>query len=153
MGTNFYCRKINRKHRKMFSDDLNELSQYITYNIDNTELDLVEKVTEFIESNSDLEKEIHLGKRSYGWQFLWDYHDGKYFNSNLDSIKEFLSQDDIVIYDEYGNFYKVEQLFNDELSNCLYKDAMHNDGMDGEYSEYYFKSEDGLRFSKFENFG
>lgn len=153
MGTNFYCRKINRKHRKMFSDDLNELSQYITYNIDNTELDLVEKVTEFIESNSDLEEEIHLGKRSYGWQFLWDYHDGKYFNSNLDSIKEFLSQDDIIIYDEYGNFYEVEQLFNNELANCLYKDAIHNDGMDGEYSEYYFKSEDGLRFSKFEDFG
>lgn len=152
MGTNFYCRKINRKHRKMFSDDLNELSQYITYNIDNTELDLVEKVKEFIESNSDLEEEIHLGKRSYGWQFLWDYHDGKYFNSNLDSIKEFLSQDDIIIYDEYGNFYEVEQLFNDELANCLYKDATHNDGMDGEYSEYYFKSEDGLIFSKFEDF-
>lgn len=136
----------------MFSDDLNELSQYITYNIDNTELDLVEKVKEFIESNSDLEEEIHLGKRSYGWQFLWDYHDGKYFNSNLDSIKEFLSQDNIIIYDEYENFYEVEQLFNDELSNCLYKDAMHDDGMDGEYSEYYFKSEDGLRFSKFEDF-
>lgn len=153
MGTNFYCRKINRKHRKMFSDDLNELSQYITYNIDNIELDLVEKVKEFIESNSDLEEEIHLGKRSYGWQFLWDYHNGKYFKPNLESIKEFLSQDDIIIYDEYENFYKVEQLFNDELSDCLYKDAIHNDGMDGEYSEYYFKSEDGLRFSKFEDFG
>lgn len=152
MGTNFYCKKLDKKHRKEFFDDLNELSQYITYNIDNIELDLVEKVKEFIESNSDLEEEIHLGKRSYGWQFLWDYHDGKYFNSNLDSIKEFLSQDDIIIYDEYGNFYEVEQLFNDELANCLYKDATHNDGMDGEYSEYYFKSEDGLRFSKFEDF-
>lgn len=153
MGTNFYCKKLDKKYRKEFSDDLNELSQYITYNIDNIELDLVEKVKEFIESNSDLEEEIHLGKRSYGWQFLWDYHNGKYFNSNLDSIKEFLSQDGIIIYDEYGNFYEVEQLFNDELSNCLYKDAMHDDGMDGEYSEYYFKSEDGLRFSKFEDFG
>lgn len=152
MGTNFYCKKINKKRRKEFSDSLNELSQYITYNIDNIELDLVEKVKEFIESNSDLEEEIHLGKRSYGWQFLWDYHNGKYFNSNLDSIKEFLSQDDIIIYDEYGNFYEVEQLFNNELANCLYKDATHNDGMDGEYSEYYFKSEDGLRFSKFEDF-
>lgn len=152
MGTNFYCKKLDKKYRKEFSNDLNELSQYITYNIDNIELDLVEKVKEFIESNSDLEEEIHLGKRSYGWQFLWDYHDGKYFNSNLDSIKEFLSQDDIIIYDEYGNFYEVEQLFNDELANCLYKDATHNDGMDGEYSEYYFKSEDGLRFSKFKDF-
>lgn len=152
MGTNFYCRKIDRKHRKMFSDDLNELSQYITYNIDNIELDLVEKVKEFIESNSDLEEEIHLGKRSYGWQFLWDYHNGKYFKPNLESIKNFLSQDDIAIYNEYGEHFTVDQLFNDELNNSLYKDSTHDDGMNGGYSEYYFKSEDGLRFSKFEDF-
>lgn len=153
MGTNFYCRKIDRKHRKMFSKDLNALNEHISLNIDNPEINLLKEVNRFISAYRDFEKEIHLGKRSYGWQFLWDYHDGKYFNSNLDSIKEFLSQDDIVIYDEYGNFYEVEQLFNDELANYLYKDAMHDDGMDGEYSEYYFKSEDGLRFSKFEDFG
>lgn len=152
MGTNFYCKKINKKRRKEFSDSLNELSQYITYNIDNTELDLVEKVKEFIESNSDLEEEIHLGKRSYGWQFLWDYHDGKYFKPNLESIKNFLSQDDIAIYNEYGEHFTVDQLFNDELNNSLYKDSTHDDGMNGGYSEYYFKSEDGLRFSKFEDF-
>ena len=152
MGTNFYCRKIDRKHRKMFSKDLSALNEHISLNIDNPEVNLLEEVNRFISDYRDFEKEIHLGKRSYGWQFLWDYHDGKYFNSNLDSIKEFLSQDDIIIYDEYGNFYEVEQLFNDELANCLYKDATHNDGMDGEYSEYYFKSEDGLRFSKFEDF-
>lgn len=153
MGTNFYCRKIDRKHRKMFSKDLSALNEHISLNIDNPEINLLEEVNRFISDYRDFEKEIHLGKRSYGWQFLWDYHDGKYFNSNLNSIKEFLSQDGIIIYDEYENFYEVEQLFNDELSNCLYKDAMHDDGMDGKYSEYYFKSEDGLRFSKFEDFG
>ena len=83
---------------------------------------------------------------------LWDYHNGKYFNPSLESIKGFLLQKNIVIYDEYGNFYTVDQLFNDEIANCLYKDAMHDDGMDGEYSKYFFKSEDGLRFSKFEDF-
>ena len=153
MGTNFYCRKIDRKHRKMFSKDLSALNEHISLNIDNPEINLLEEVNRFISDYRDFEKEIHLGKRSYGLQFLWDYHDGKFFNSNLNSIKEFLSQDDIIIHDEYGNFYEVEQLFNDELANCLYKDAMHDDGMDGEYSEYYFKSEDGLRFSKFEDFG
>ena len=152
MGTNFYCRKIDRKHRKMFSKDLSALNEHISLNIDNPEINLLEEVNRFISDYRDFEKEIHLGKRSYGWQFLWDYHDGKYFNSNLDSIKEFLSQDDIIIYDEYENFYEVEQLFNDELSDCLYKDAIHDDGMGGEYSKYFFKSEDGLRFSKFEDF-
>ena len=153
MGTNFYCRKIDRKHRKMFSKDLSALNEHILLNIDNPEINLLEEVNKFILDYYNLEKEIHLGKRSYGWQFLWDYHNGKYFNPSLESIKGFLLQKDIVIYDDYGNFYTVDQLFNDEIANCLYKDAMHDDGMDGEYSEYYFKSEDGLRFSKFKDFG
>ena len=153
MGTNFYCRKIDRKHRKMFSKDLSALNEHISLNIDNPEINLLKEVNKFILDYRDLEKEIHLGKRSYGWQFLWDYHNGKYFNPDLNSIKKFLSQDDIIIYDEYENFYEVEQLFNDELSDCLYKDAIHDDGMGGEYSKYFFKSEDGLRFSKFEDFG
>ena len=152
MGTNFYCRKIDRKYRKMFSKDLSALNEYILLNINNPKINLLEEVNKFISDYCDFEKEIHLGKRSYGWQFLWDYHNGRYFNPNLYSIKEFLSQDDIIIYDEYENFYKVEQLFNDELSDCLYKDAIHDDGMGGEYSKYFFKSEDGLRFSKFEDF-
>ena len=152
MGTNFYCRKIDRKYRKMFSKDLSALNEYILLNINNPKINLLEEVNKFISDYCDFEKEIHLGKRSYGWQFLWDYHNGRYFNPNLYSIKEFLSQDDIIIYDEYENFYEVEQLFNDELSDCLYKDAIHDDGMGGEYSKYFFKSEDGLRFSKFEDF-
>ena len=123
MGTNFYCRKIDRKHRKILSKDLSALNEYILLNINNPKINLLEEVNKFISDYCDFEKEIHLGKRSYGWQFLWDYHNGRYFNPNLYSIKEFLSQDDIIIYDEYGNFYEVEQLFNDELSNCLYKDA------------------------------
>ena len=105
MGTNFYCRKIDRKHRKMFSKDLSALNEHISLNIDNPEINLLEEVNRFISDYRDFEKEIHLGKRSYGWQFLWDYHDGKYFNSNLDSIKEFLSQDDIIIHDEFSSHH------------------------------------------------
>ena len=100
MGTNFYCRKIDRKHRKMFSKDLSALNEYILLNINNPKINLLEEVNKFILDYRDLEKEIHLGKRSYGWQFLWDYHDGKYFDPDLNSIKRFLSQDDIIIYDE-----------------------------------------------------
>lgn len=152
MGTNFYCRKINRERRKMFYKDLSALNEHIRLNVDNLEINFLEEVDKFMLDYYDFEREIHLGKRSYGWQFLWDYHNGKYFNPSLESIKGFLLQKDIVIYDEYGNFYTVDQLFNNEIANCLYKDSMHDDGMNGEYSKYYFKSEDGLRFSKFEGF-
>lgn len=151
MGTNFYCKKIDRKRREEFSENLDYLCSYIKHKINDPCIDLKEKIQEFLEDNFEFEQEIHLGKRSYGWQFLWDYHNGKYFNPNLESIKGFLLQKDIVIYDEYGNFYTTDQLFNDEIASCLYKDSMHDDGMNGEYAEYYFKS-DGLRFSKFEDF-
>ena len=75
-----------------------------------------------------------------------------FLTCSVESIKNFLSQDDIAIYNEYGEHFTVDQLFKDELNNSLYKDSTHDDGMNGGYSEYYFKSEDGLRFSKFEDF-
>ena len=66
MGTNFYCRKIDRKYRKMFSKDLSALNEHISLNIDNPEINFLEEVNKFILDYYNLEKEIHLGKRSYG---------------------------------------------------------------------------------------
>ena len=151
MGTNFYCKEINKKKRKKFSDDLNDLSNYISHHVDNPEIDLKKKVEEFLDDNEEFEKKIHLGKRSYGWQFLWDYHNGLYFQSNLESIKKFLSQKNIVIYDEYGKYFTVDQFFNQEIAYSLYKKDNLDDGMSGPYSSHYFIS-DKLRFSKFEDF-
>ena len=42
MGTNFYCRKIDKKHRKMFSKDLSALNEHISLNIDNPEINFLE---------------------------------------------------------------------------------------------------------------
>ena len=88
MGTNFYARIIPSQERK-------------------------EKVKKLIDENNfnakdeinDLFQEIHIGKRSAGWKFLW--------NSNLDkpdvykkltkkSIGEFLHRPDVKIYNEYN---------------------------------------------------
>lgn len=151
MGTNFYCKEINKKKRKKFSDDLNDLSNYISHHVDNPEIDLKKKVAEFLDDNEEFEKQIHLGKRSAGWQFLWDYHNGLYFQPNLKSIKKFLSQKNIVIYDEYGKYFTVDQFFNQEIAYSLYKRDNLDDGMRGPYSSHYFIA-DKLRFSKFEDF-
>ena len=53
MGTNFYCRKIDRKHRKMFSKDLSALNEHISLNIDNPEINLLKEVNKFILDYSD----------------------------------------------------------------------------------------------------
>ena len=66
MGTNFYCRKIDRKHRKMFSKDLSALNEHISLNIDNPGINLLEEVNRFISDDRDFEKKNHLRKRSYG---------------------------------------------------------------------------------------
>ena len=45
------------------------------------------------------EKEIHIGKSSYGWTFLFRYHGGEYYET-FKEFKKFLK--DKVIKDEYG---------------------------------------------------
>lgn len=62
---------------------------------------------------------IHLGKSSGGWQFLWEHHDGKYYDVTLESIKEFLAREG-EIFDEYGNEFSAKE-FIEEIECKLYK--------------------------------
>lgn len=45
------------------------------------------------------EEEIHLGKSSFGWQFSFQYNDGKFYK-NIEEMKKWLF--DKVIENEYG---------------------------------------------------
>lgn len=117
----------------------------------NTACDFHELHSKYNEMILDIIPErVHLGKRSHGWQFLWDYHDGRYFKANLESIMEYLK--DKIIVDEYGEVFSLDQFLDDEIGYCLYNaDGKLEDGM-REYSRYTFISDDGLRFSKNEDF-
>lgn len=151
MGTNFYCKKpISKKNRKLVVEQLNALIKEVENECNN--INLQDIFLDYKESIDTLLPEpIHLGKRSHGWQFLWNYHNGKYFDANLNSIKIFL--EDKIIYNEYGKVFSLDAFLNEELGKCLYnKDDKLDDGMNGNYSIHFFLS-DGLRFSKFEDFG
>ena len=155
MGTNFYCReKISKKSRTQIRSLLDDLSKRIENADESVDIaNMYDSCKESIEEY--IPEEIHLGKRSCGWQFLWDYHNGKYYEANLESIKKYLS--DKIIYDEYGRIFTIDQFFNDEIKYCLHnKDGKLEDGTDyGSiygYSSHYFKSNDGLRFSIDEDF-
>lgn len=86
MGTNFYARIIPSKERK----------EKVKKLIDENNFDAKDEI-------NDLFKEVHIGKRSCGWKFLW--------NSNLNEpiydkltkkcISEFLHRPDVKIYNEY----------------------------------------------------
>lgn len=150
MGTNFYCKKpISKKNREMVVEQLNALIKEVENECNNINLqDIILDYGENIETL--LPERIHLGKRSHGWQFLWNYHNGKYFDANLNSIKVFL--EDKIIYNEYGRVFSLDGFLNEELGKCLYnKDGKLDDGMNGNYRRDFFLS-NGLRFSKFENF-
>lgn len=148
MGTNFYY-KIPLKKR-----EIEELKDCITEDPSLRELkDCIYMITE--------NRVIHLGKRSYGWQFLWDFHSGDHYEANLNSIKEFLKNSGGYIVNEYDEKFTIEQFFEDEIKDCLYKDENHCDAYayhEKHPEEYKYNisshefSSDGLRFSRDEDF-
>jgi hypothetical protein len=49
---------------------------------------------------------IHLGKRSGGWKFCWNFHKDKYY-SNKEELLSFIRSGRVV--DEYGEEWNVEE--------------------------------------------
>ena len=150
MGTNFFCiEKISRRQRSKIKSLLREYIEVVDKV--NTACDFHELHSKYNEMIlKSIPERVHLGKCSYGWQFLWDFHNGRYFKANLESIKKYLK--DKIIFDEYGEVFSLDQFLDDEIGHCLYNaDGKLEDGMK-EYSRYSFISDDGLRFSKSEDF-
>lgn len=52
---------------------------------------------------------IHLGKRSSGWKFLWNFHKNKFY-SNKEELFNFIRSGRVV--DEYGDEIEVEEFIN-----------------------------------------
>lgn len=109
MGTNYYRiptheEITNRKYQLM-----DEISDVVLspYNI----------VNEFPPStpweNFTKSLSIHLGKRSGGWKFLWNFHKGKYYE-NKDELFEFINSGRVV--DEYGEIIKNKEFIDMALN-------------------------------------
>ena len=95
---------------------------------------------------------IHLGKRSSGWKFCWNFNSNKYY-SNKEELFEFVRSGRIV--DEYGDEVEVEEfiamalgwdgiLFDAEYEK---KREIENPGYLPHGPKYYDKVVDGLRVS------
>lgn len=112
MGTNFYAILPVKKVTK---DRFYELAELIDKN----------KVDLAIYSLYDLSEElktykVHLGKRSYGWAFLWDLNELKYYGPELKAIEKFIKDNKATIEDEYGNTFTWDQFINDEIGKSLH---------------------------------
>ena len=102
----------------------------------------------FIEGTS-----IHLGKRSSGWKFCWNFHKDKYY-SNKEELIQFILSGRVV--DEYGEQIDSQEFLDmafawgepDGLvADKEYFDSTNHNSWMSNPSDYYDKEVDGLRVS------
>lgn len=100
---------------------------------------------------------VHLGKRSSGWKFCWNFHENKYY-SNREELFQFVRSGRVV--DEYGNEVEVEEfiamalgwdgiVFNEEYEK---KQQIEAPGYLPHGPRYHDKEVDGLRVSSSTDF-
>ena len=142
MGTNYYlCPIIKEEELKKLSNSLKECKTL--YELKNS----IHEITDYKKDR------IHIGKSSYGWQFL--------FNLNIESYVPTISRNNIdkwlttgIIFDEYDNkvdrkdFWKIVDSKKDGMNYDEYYENFPEDLDYRGYDQYI----DGLRFtvSKYE---
>jgi hypothetical protein len=96
------------------------------------------------------EMKIHLGKRSFGWKFCWNFHNNEYY-TNKEELLEYIRSGRIV--DEYGIEHPIEEFIDMALNWCpeglignaeYYKNNEHRHWVS---ESMYDKEIDGLRVS------
>lgn len=165
MGTNYYripCeKKVKEKHEKLLKEiEGMELTPSLIdrgFNIvpnpnSQYEWDWFNPWQSFMDGLS-----IHLGKRSCGWKFCWNFNDKKYY-SNKEELLAFIREGRVV--DEYGEEQDVEEFIKMALEwgqpdGWVYGEAYLIDQYDKKgvsrppfaYRDYFDKEIDGLRVS------
>ena len=159
MGTNFYripkSKQMLERHQKLHNRisnldwfDVSQLTnKFRTIENPNDGWSPLNAWDEFIEDTM-----IHLGKRSSGWKFCWNFHNGKYY-TNKEELLNFIRKGRVV--DEYGQEIDVEEFIEMALNwgepdgqvvNAeYYKKNESNSFFNKE--KYYDKDIDGLRVS------
>ena len=159
MGTNYYRipteQEMQVRKQKLQSRiltmpvDVNSIEQGFRYIANpNDEWSSLSLWDEFIDGTN-----VHLGKRSSGWKFCWNFHKEKYYKDK-ESLLNFIRTGRVV--NEYGEEMNVEEFITMALEwgepNGLvadekyFKQRNQNRWMSNP-SNYYDKEIDGLRVS------
>lgn len=159
MGTNYYripteLEMEERRDRlrvrliglKMTPDLIADRFRYIDAGLDDEVFGGITPWDEFIEGTN-----IHLGKRSMGWKFCWNFHDNKYY-SNKQQLIDFVKSGRVV--DEYGSEEEpqafLDMAFNWGEPDGLVADKEYFDTTNHHHwmsnpEDYYDREVDGLR--------
>ena len=142
MGTNYYWRPLvtEEEREKILekvknSKTIQEIKDFIYYNLSNGE-----------------KSEIHIGKSSHGWQFLFNLGIRNYTHGQS------LKKEDIdkwfrsgVIFDEYGDEISVDDfwaLVDYKKDDMDYNEYDKKYPEEAHYCRGYDQQIDGLRFTK-----
>jgi hypothetical protein len=143
MGTNYYGRQIskieevNAKEERIFS----ELRSY-TRSM-SAELDGV--ISEYFEIKRNEIQDVHIGKASGGWSFLFNHNNWEYF-TDKESMLKWLET--VEIRNEYGVVFTKDE-FLKEIST--HKDGDYARNAKTVNPQWYVER-DGLTFSSSTNF-
>lgn len=156
MGTNYYripteeemIARKERLARKIANLDISPQAINQGFSIDNPDnWDRYSPWDKFTD-----ETLIHLGKRSGGWKFCWNFHNDKYYSSKT-SLEAYIKSGRVI--DEYGTLFTAEEFLEMAYNWCAdgwdtqsYYEERPNDRMNWlDYSKHYDRYVDNLRVS------
>ena len=158
MGTNFYRipteAEMQKRHAKL-TERISDLSfgassvgkEFRFIENPNDEWSPLNPWDEFTQG-----MEIHLGKRSGGWKFCWNFNDNEFYHDK-ESLLEFIRSGRVI--DEYGSEHDAEEFIQMALDwgqpDGLTADKDYFDKNPHRFisdpSKYYDREVDGLRVS------
>ena len=157
MGTNYYRIPTEEEMNERKSRLIKEVMD-IKLTPDNIERGFHTNIENSWETESPWSRfiddtNIHLGKRSGGWKFCWNFHSNKYY-SNKEQLLSFIRSGRVV--DEYGEEWDVEEFIKMALEwgepegwvlDEKYEEEKRKEGGHIWGPKYYDLIIDGLRVS------
>lgn len=128
MGTNVYMCKIPTQ------EDIDAIKR----KLDKLEYQKVIDAIEDLRSAS----EVHIGKRSAGWKFLFAQNP-KYYTETKKDISRFLRSPGWVLKNEYGETINPDNFWDEYVEP--FKNGL--DGVEYRYYDREYLTDEGLRFT------
>lgn len=129
MGTNVYF------YKKLTEDIKNKIIEEVKSS-DNLDI-LIERINYYKDEYPEY-KEIHVGKRSAGWKFLFAREILNYCEPNKESICNWLSTG--IVRNEYGEILTPEKFWKEYVE--AFQSGINSD-------EYYNKHPEEIRWKQF----